>query len=164
MKEGSKSMARTGAIARWCLAAVLMAGLAACGGAPKKPDPITVSIQAAPDVNPDLQGRPSPIVLHILELKSAETFNSLDYVSLTDPSGAALGADRLNGIQLVVAPGGSNLQTLEIDSGTSAIGFVAGYRDIDNASWRQVVPIVAGTTTTIAVNLGQFQVTTSSQN
>ncbi len=164
MKEGSKFSAATRAAAHACVLVLVIAGLSACGGGAPKKEGLAVSITATDDVNPDLQGRPSPIVVHIIELKSVETFNSLDYVSLTDPSGAALGADRLNGTQLVIAPGGFNMQQLEIDAATAAIGIVAGYRDIDNASWRRAVPVVPGETDTVVVSLEQFQVTTSTQN
>ena len=132
--------------------------LAACGGAPK-PQGLTVNINASEDVNPDLQGRPSPIVVHLFELSSVEAFNSLDYLGLTNNSGMALGADRLNGTQTVVAPGGFSALELQIDAGTSAIGIVAGYRDIDNATWRRAVPVTPGKTDNIDVQLGQFQMT-----
>jgi len=164
MKESSMSSTITHPGLRLALVIALVTGLAACGGGGPKKEGLTVNIQAAEDVNPDLQGRPSPIVVHLYELKSVETFNSLDYTSLTDPSGAALGADRLNGLQTVVAPGGFSLQELEIDAATSAIGIVAGYRDIDNASWRQAVPVVPGDTDTITVQLGQFQMSTSTED
>lgn len=164
MKERSKFTATLAAAARASLIVLLLAGLAACGGGGPKKEGLVVNLQAAEDVNPDLQGRPSPIVVHVIELKSVETFNSLDYVSLTDPSGAALGADRLNGSQVVVAPGGFSMLELEIDASTTAIGVVAGYRDIDNASWRTAVPVSPGQTETIVVQLGQFQITTSTED
>jgi type VI secretion system protein VasD len=150
--------------ARLLVILLISGALVACGGGAPKKEELVINIQAAEDVNPDSQGRPSPIVVHILELKSVETFNSLNYVSLTDNSGAALGQDRLNGSQTVIAPGGNFMTELELDAGTSAIGIVAGYRDIDNASWRQAVPIAAGATKRVTVQLGQFQMTTSTED
>lgn len=144
-------------------AAALALLIAACGGAPTK-EALNVSIQAAEDVNPDLQGRPSPIVVYLIELKSVDAFNSLDFTGLTAASGSALGADRLDSTQTVVSPGGTPFLELEIDPGTTAIGVVAGYRDIDNANWRQAVPVSPGDTDTIVVRLGQFQLSTSTQN
>ena len=133
--------------------------LAACGGGAPKPEGLVVKVTATEDVNPDLQGRPSPIVLNVFELSSAESFNSLDYLGLTSNSGMALGADRLNGTQTVIAPGGFTALELQLDARTSAIGLVAGYRDIDNATWRRAVSIVPGETAEINVQLGQFQMT-----
>ena len=71
------------------LAVAIMALLGACAGAPKR-EKLDMQVSATADVNPDMQGRPSPIILHIMELSSTEQFDGLDYMSLTQPSGAAL--------------------------------------------------------------------------
>ena len=47
------------------------------------------------DVNPDMESRPSPIILHILELSSIDQFNRADYFSLTRDDAASLGGDPL---------------------------------------------------------------------
>lgn len=148
---------------RLVLVGLLACVLAACAGAPKK-EKLGITLQATEDVNPDQQGRPSPIVVHVLELKSAEQFNSLDYRSLTDPSNAALAADLVNRHQEVLAPGGSKMLDLQLEAGTTAIGLVAGYRDIDHADWRKVVPIAAGSTKSVTVVLEQFTVNATTAN
>lgn len=136
--------------------------LVACASAPKK-ESLTVNVQATADVNPDLQGRPSPIIVHVMELKSAELFNSLDYMGLTNASGTGLGADLIGRSQLVLSPGESRLIPLELDAATTHIGLVAGYRNIDNATWRQAVPIVQGKSRTVSVSLSQAQLTATVQ-
>jgi type VI secretion system protein VasD len=140
------------------LLAVSVAGLlSACAGAPKREN-LGLQISAAADVNPDMQGRPSPIILHVMELNSTEQFNRLDYMGLTQPSGAALGAELLGKNQVVLQPGESKTLPLELNPMTTAIGLVAGYRDIDNAAWRKTVPIIQGKTKGISVTLGQTQI------
>jgi type VI secretion system protein VasD len=145
---------------RWVIALALLALLSACAGAPKK-ETLTLAISATEDVNPDLQGRASPIVLHILTLKSAEQFNALDYQSLASASSGALGADQLARDQVVLSPGSSRSMELELDAGTQAIGLVAGYRDLNNSSWRQAVTISPGSTKSITVNLTKSMLETS---
>lgn len=145
------------------LVALLAVLLAACAAAPPQKEQLSMNIQAATDVNPDLQGRPSPIIVHIMELKSVEQFNGLDYMSLSDPSGGPLGADLVSRNQIVLSPGASRQMPMELDAATTAIGLVAGYRDMDNATWKQAVPITQGTTTAITVNLMQTQLTSSAQ-
>lgn len=134
--------------------------LSACGGAPKR-ESLDMQVAATVDVNPDMQGRPSPIILHILELSSTEQFNRLDYMSLTQPSGAALGADMLGKNQLVLQPGDSKPLPMELNPLTTAIGLVAGYRDIDNAVWRKVIPVTQGDTKGITITLEQQQIATT---
>ena len=91
--------------------------LSACAGAPPPPEPTTLDMQisASVDVNPDMQGRPSPIILHIIELNSTEQFNRLDYMSLTQPTGAALGPELLGKNQLVLQPGNSQALPMELN-------------------------------------------------
>ena len=134
--------------------------LNACAGTPKK-EKLGLSINATTDVNPDMQGRPSPVILHIFELNSVEQFNGLDYVGLTQPSGAALGASLLAKKQEILQPGGSRELPLELDPQTTIIGLVAGYRDIDNATWRTSVPINQGKTKQLSITLNQQQIVTS---
>ncbi len=143
------------------LIVIAMLGLlSACGGAPKK-EKMDMQVTATVDVNPDMQGRPSPIILHIMELSSDEQFSRLDYMGLTQPSGAGLGSDLLGKNQLVLQPGDTKALPMELNPMTSAIGLVAGYRDIDNAVWRKVIPITQGSTKGISITLEQTQITTS---
>ena len=140
------------------LLVVAMLGLlSACAGAPKREN-LGLQISATADVNPDMQGRPSPIILHVMELNSTEQFNRLDYMGLTQPSGAALGPELLGKNQVVLQPGESRTLPLELNPMTTAIGLVAGYRDIDNAVWRKIVPINQGKTKGISITLEQTQI------
>ena len=141
------------------LTIAMLALLTACAGAPKREN-LEVQIAATADVNPDMQGRPSPIILHVLELSSTEQFNRLDYMSLTSPSGAAMGPDLLGKTQMVLQPGENKPIPMELNPLTTAIGLVAGYRDIDNATWRTVVPVTQGATKGINVTLEQQQIVT----
>jgi len=139
------------------LTVVMIGLLTACAGAPKKED-LGVQVSATADVNPDMQGRPSPIILHVMELNSTEQFNRLDYMGLTQSSGAGLGAELLNKNQMVLQPGESKDLPLELNPATTVIGLVAGYRDIDNAAWRKTIPITQGKTKAISITLEQTQI------
>jgi type VI secretion system protein VasD len=144
------------------LLTVAMLGLlSACAGGPPKPEALDMQINATADVNPDMQGRPSPVILHIIELSSTEQFNRLDYMGLTQPSGAGLGADLLGKNQMVLQPGEAKILPMELNPQTTAIGLVAGYRDIDNATWRKVVPITQGGTKGISITLEKTQIVTT---
>ena len=143
------------------LSLALLGLFSACAGGPPKREALDMQITATADVNPDLQGRPSPVILHIMELNSTEQFNRLDYMSLTQPSGAALGAELLGKNQVVMQPGETKALPMELNPMTSVIGLIAGYRDIDNAAWRKVIPITQGSTKGIAITLEQTQITTA---
>lgn len=143
------------------LSLALLGLLSACAGGPPKREALDMQVAATADVNPDMQGRPSPVILHIMELNSTEQFSRLDYMGLTQPSGAALGTELLGKNRLVLQPGESKPLPMELNPMTTAIGLVAGYRDIDNATWRTVVPITQGSTKGISITLEQTQITTT---
>jgi type VI secretion system protein VasD len=82
-------------------------------------------------------------------------------MGLTDPSGSALGTELLGKNRLVLQPGESKAVPMELNPMTTAIGLVAGYRDIDNATWRKVVPITQGDTKGLVITLEQTQITTT---
>lgn len=142
------------------LMATTMVLLSSCGGAPKREN-VGLQISATADVNPDLQGRPSPIILHVLELNSEEQFNRLDYMSLTQSSGTALGPDLLGKTRLILSPGDNRNLPLELNPQTTFVGLVAGYRDIDNSSWRTSIPITQGDTKGIYITLEHQSIITT---
>ncbi len=145
------------------LLVVMLIILGACASPPQK-ETLGLQISATADVNPDMQGRPSPVILHIMELNSVDQFNGLDYMSLTDPSGAGLGVALLSRKQEILQPGASRQLPLELNPQTTVIGLVAGYRDIDNATWRTSVPITQGVSKGLNIILNQQQIVTAVSN
>jgi len=65
---------------------------------------------------------------------------------------------------MVLQPGESRTLPLDLNPMTTAVGFVAGYRDIDNAAWRQTVPVTYGVTKGISITLGQTQLAATVSN
>ena len=136
---------------------LLVFGLASCGGAPKKHS-LKIRISATTDVNPDLEARPSPVILHVLELSAIDEFNRADFFALTQNDAAALGGDVLNKKEIILTPGASKETILELDKQAVFLGFVAGYRDIDNARWRVSQAVVPGKTDWISVSITKQQI------
>lgn len=146
--------------ARLALIAVLacsVACLAACGGAPKKHG-LEIRITASADVNPDLESRASPVILQVLELTALDEFNRVDYFALTQEGTSALGTAVVNKTELILTPGSEKTLSLELDAQVTHLGFVAGYRDIDNSRWRISQAIRPGKTSRVSVSLGRDQV------
>lgn len=136
---------------------LLVFGLASCGGAPKKHS-LNIRISASSDVNPDLNARPSPIILHVLELSAIDEFNRADFFALTQNDAAALGGDVLNKTEIILTPGSARETMLELDQQAVYLGFVAGYRDIDNSRWRVSQAVVPGKTDWISVQITKQQI------
>lgn len=98
-------------------------------------------IQTAEDLNPDYQGRPSPVNLIIFALKAAEGFQNADFFSLYDPESGVLGGDLIERNQMLLKPGEVRPYEAEFDKEVSYLGIVAAYRDIQNAEWRGLVEL-----------------------
>ena len=123
------------------LAAVIV--VTGCATAPK-PARLTLNISSAATINPDLNGRPSPVVLRIYSLKGSSIFNNARFVELYSNSKDVLGGDFLAVEEIEISPGESlNLKQRELPSETRHIGVLAAFRDIDRAVWRGSVDIEA---------------------
>ena len=145
---------------RFFLLSVFVIFTAACASPPPLPKPhkLQIDITAANDVNPDVDNRPSPVILHMLELSAVDEFNKADFFSLTANDAAALGGDVLNKTEIILTPGSSKSLTLELKADTTNIGFVAGYRDIDNARWRVSKEVSTAETSQMSVEIGNQKI------
>jgi len=121
------------------VAALLL--VAGCAAKVPKPIPITGMLSAHAAVNPDITGRPSPVVVKVYQLHSAGSFESSDFFSLYNQAATVLGADLVSSTDIIVRPGESKKFDQEIDPRTRFVGVVAGFRDIQNASWRAVAAV-----------------------
>lgn len=147
---------------RSALLSTLILFLAACAAAPPPPPPtvhpLEITLNAAADVNPDIDNRPSPVIVHLLELSAIDEFNRADYFALTSNDASALGGDVMNKTEIILTPGSSKTLKLEVDQKVAYIGLVAGYRDIDNSRWRLSQEIVPGTNRSLSATIGKQQV------
>lgn len=138
---------------------LLVFSLVSCGGSPKKQThDLELRVSATTDVNPDVESRPSPIVLHVLQLTDVEAFNRAEYFALSRNDAAALGGDVLNKTEVVMKPGDARDVPLELHQQTAYLGFVAGYRDIEHARWRISQAVRPGKTDWISLSLNAKEV------
>jgi type VI secretion system protein VasD len=136
----------------------LIAVLAACASAPK-PTEITGTMQASANVNPSVSKRPSPLLVRVYELKTATAFNNADFVSLYQRDQAELGAEMVGREEMILNPGESRPITKIATPETRFIGVLAGYRDLDHAKWRSVVPIQPGQKQRIVISAEELTIT-----
>jgi type VI secretion system protein VasD len=104
-------------------------------------DPIPVNLTAADGVNPDSEGRPSPIVTRVYQLSSRDKFALADPIQLIEHDQATLGSDEIGRDEVVLQPGDKHLLTLPRTDNLHFIGIVAAYQAIDQADWREVVSV-----------------------
>lgn len=120
------------------LAAALLAPVAGAGDKVK----VKTQLTTAAGLNPDYRGRPSPCVLIVFQLSAADAFNNADFFALYDPKAAALTGALISRTQLTLQPGEMRMaEEMEFDEDARYVGFVAAFRDVENAQWRALVEL-----------------------
>ena len=103
--------------------------------------PYAITVDVAPDVNPDPNRKPAPIVLKVFQLRAASSFDSADFFSLQDKPENVLGADLLGTDRVILRPGESRTLHYRGNVEAGAIGVVAEYRMLEKNRWRLTVPL-----------------------
>lgn len=118
------------------------AALLGCSAANLVVDPDTDFLfKVAKGVNPDADGRPSPLVVRYYELSSRSQFEREDFDRLFDSPESSLGPDLLVREELELQPASDLEITRRLNPNARFVGLVAAYRDIETARWRAVVEV-----------------------
>jgi type VI secretion system protein VasD len=102
---------------------------------------IKAKLHADEALNPDLNGRPSPLVVRFYELKSLSVFNSADFFNLFEQDVALLGDELQMRDEFAFQPGETKSLERDLRIDTRYLGILGAYRDIENARWRNSIEI-----------------------
>ena len=128
-------------IVRALLLAAAMALVSACAADAVKTVKAKSEISAVEKLNPDYQGRPSPVKIIVFQLSSADAFENEDFLKIFEPEASVLGGDMLVRTEMLLQPGESRQWEPELNEETRFFGAVAAFRDIENAQWRAMVAL-----------------------
>lgn len=99
---------------------------------------LDIRLQAGSQINPDDSGRPSPLLVRIYELRNEALFVDADFFGLYNNDKATLQGDMLIMDQFILRPGESRALYRKSNPQANAIGVLAAYRDLPNATWRAI--------------------------
>jgi len=102
---------------------------------------LNLQLTASDQLNPDIHGRPSPIVVRLLELKHPVAFENADFFSLYERAGKSLTPDLVTSEELQLRPGETVTLKLSVQEGSRYVGILAAYRDLPETRWRYTVPL-----------------------
>lgn len=106
-----------------------------CSAANLVVDPYSdLEITANHNINPDSNGRPSPVVVYVFELTSNTLFESQDFFSIYEESEKVLGPDLVNKYEISLTPGQKETYQASMSPKTEYLGIVAAFRDIENSN------------------------------
>ena len=156
---------RAAGVASGLLAVLLLAGRAApaqsvASPAPLRPaasvnmaTPLELTIVGGPAVNPNAQGRASPVLVRIFELREGKAFEEADYSALFERPAEALKADLVAQEEFVLRPGEIQHRDRSLSPQVQALGVAAAFRELDAAIWHLVVPVTPGRRNLLLIDL-----------
>lgn len=102
---------------------------------------LNLTLTASEQLNPDLNGRPSPIVVRLIELKHPVAFENADFFSLYEHAKESLAPDMVVSEELELRPGETVELKLSVEPGSRYVGVLAAYRDLSETRWRYVLQL-----------------------
>lgn len=135
--------------------------VAGCAPAPEPEEPdtvVTVVFSATPDLNPDVDGRPSPAVVRVFALISEDAFRTASYFELRDDAEAALGETFVSERDLLINPGVSLERRIVFPNEARVLGVMVDYQNIETAVWRAFISIRSGEETNLRAIIGGDEV------
>lgn len=102
---------------------------------------LNLTLTASDQLNPDLNGRPSPVVVRLIELKHPVAFENADFFSLYEHAKESLAPDLVASEELELRPGESVALKLSVEPGSRYVGVLAAYRDLSETQWRYVLQL-----------------------
>lgn len=115
---------------------------------------LDLTLTASDRLNPDLHGRPSPVVVRLFELRHPVAFDTADFFSLYERARDTLTPDLIVSEELELRPGETRTLKLSIEQGRY-VGVLAAYRDLNEARWRHVLTVNSGERTGVDLTLDQ---------
>ncbi len=135
----------------------LLLMVAACGGPAPPPKteappaaeaaavPAAVEIRAtiypAQNVNPNIDGRPSPVELRLYQLRSATAFLASDFFSVFARDDQILAEDLLAREEFQLLPGRTEYYQAKRADGARFVAVFVAYRDYNRSHWRAIVAL-----------------------
>jgi type VI secretion system protein VasD len=131
-------------ICRWlsfCLV-ILLAAACAKDEIPPEPTRIAIEIETAGDINPNPEGRPSPLALRIYQLKSSSKFKKADFMSLFENDESVLGNGLLKKEEIFLKSNEKRTVLYEAEADTGSIGLMAIFRNYEQSQWKATTTVI----------------------
>ena len=112
--------------------------LVACSSTTENTVDFNYFITASADINPDIAGRPSSVIVRIYQLTNKINFEDSSYDALFESNHNALGTEYITLDEYLIDPNSSKEVELKISENAKYIGVVVGYRSTNMVTWRTV--------------------------
>lgn len=135
--------------------AVLLGTLLHLAGCSSSLTKLDLFVTANNGLNPDLSGRPSPIVVRLIELRHPAAFQSTDFFALYQNPRQSLAPDFITQEEFELRPGNWHALKVHVQPGSRYVGVLAAYRDLQATRWREVIPLEEGALHRVRLHLDE---------
>jgi type VI secretion system protein VasD len=117
------------------------------------PTAVELTVVGGPTLNPNTEGRASPVVVRIYELGAAQAFETADFAALFEHPGETLKTDLLAQEEFMLRPGEIQQHDRNLEARVRVLGFVAAFRDLGQAVWHLAVAVKPGQRNFLLIDL-----------
>lgn len=118
---------------------------------PPEPTRVVLEFEAAGDINPNADGRASPLVLRIYRLKSYLVFEDADFFSLYEKDDEVLGGELVNKEEILLKPNEKRTVFFEASDDIRTIGIFGVFRAYEQGQWKATTGVQQNKTNIINV-------------
>jgi len=119
---------------------------------------VSINISVSTQVNPDINARPSPIVVRVYQLKSLGSYKESDFYGLFEDYETILGEDLIGSEQLHLNPGDTHTLKSNVAPEAQYIAVIAAFRDINQAMWRDSILVPVEKTAKLLIYVDKLSV------
>lgn len=119
---------------------------------------VDLNFSTSNKLNPDLEGRASPVVTRIYQLKNNETFKGSDFFEIYNNDAVLLGKDITYRKEIEFKPSDEITTSTILKKDTQYLGIFTAFRDLDKAVWQLIVKLEPEQTTSLNINLDQVTI------
>jgi type VI secretion system protein VasD len=122
---------------------------------PPEPTRVVIEFEAAGDINPNGEGRASPLGVRIYQLKSYSVFGKADFFSLYDNDERVLGGELLKKQEILLKPNEKRTVFFETEDDTQTIGLLGVFIAYETVQWKTAAGVQANKTAVINVSISR---------
>ena len=114
---------------------------------------VELTVVGGPALNPNTEGRASPVIVRIFDLAATHAFDGADYAALFEQPGDELKRDIAAQEEFVLRPGDIQQHDRNLQPQIQALGVAAAFRDLDHSLWRLTIPVKPGRRNFLLIHL-----------
>jgi type VI secretion system protein VasD len=103
---------------------------------PTEPTRVVIEFEAAGNLNPNIDGRPSPVEVRIYHLRSYSAFKEAGFMPLFDGDQKVLGKELVQKQVIYLKPDEKHTVFFETAEDIRTLGILAAFREYDRGRWK----------------------------